>query len=312
MNDEKKCVIIVANPNSGSRTRNDLIQLLQDELKEQGLAPKLCSNLETLESEIHALHQHGQLLAVVAAGGDGTASAVATRTPTDVPVGILPLGTENLLAKFLKLTCSPKELAQAISDGNTRSIDCGYANGKLFLIMVGIGFDAQVVLEMTRARKGHIHHWSYAIPIVRSILQYRFPELLITASTVAKEVQDLTDTQRWHARWVFVANLPRYAAGLPIADWAASDDGLLDVCTFRGGGIIRSLRYFLYLLFNRHRTLSAFSTHKASHIRIELVDAKHPPVSYQIDGDYGGVLPLDIQVIPNRLRLIAPKEKVLE
>jgi diacylglycerol kinase family enzyme len=238
------------------------------------------------------------LQAVVAAGGDGTVSVVAVRTPNDVPIAILPLGTENLVAKYLQLTCNPAELALAIAQGTTKQIDCGLANGKIFLVMVGIGFDAQVVLEMTRQRKGHIHHWSYAMPIWKSILAYRFPKLKITC----QEQSDAPKT--WTARWVFVANLPRYAAGLPIASWAESDDGRLDVCTFKRGGLFRSLYYFAFLFLNRHRMLNAFRTCKATHIRIEVDGGVETPVAYQLDGDHGGELPVEIEVIPNRIKLI--------
>ncbi len=225
-------------------------------------------------------------------------SVVAVRTPTQVPIAILPLGTENLVAKYLQLTCDPAELALAIAHGATKQIDCGLANGKIFLVMVGIGFDAQVVLEMTRQRKGHIRHWSYTMPILRSIFAYRFPKLKITC-----QEHDAAPNS-WTARWVFVANLPRYAAGLPIASWAESDDGRLDVCTFKRGGLFRSLYYFAFLFMNRHRMLKAFRTSKATRVRIEVDSETTTPVAYQLDGDHGGELPVEIEVIPNRIKLI--------
>jgi diacylglycerol kinase family enzyme len=264
------------------------------ELRSHGLMPEICGDLDTVKSHIHHLHQAKVLRAVVAAGGDGTVSAVATRCPVEVPIAVLPLGTENLLAKHLKITQDVHTLAAAISEMKTCCIDCGEANGKLFLIMVGIGFDAQVVFEMSRNRTGHIKHWSYAMPILRSIWQYRFPKLSISLEGENNE------SHSWHARWVFIANLPRYAAGLPIADWAKDDDGLLDVCSFRGGGVLRSLRYFGFLILNRHRYLTSFRSHKAHAVRIEAAE----PVTYQIDGDHGGQLPLEIRILPRRLTVV--------
>lgn len=289
-------VIIVANPKSGSRSRADLVQRLNSDLEVLGIQAEMCSDLDKIQPRCEELNRAGVLRAVVSAGGDGTVSAVASRCPASVPIAILPLGTENLLAKHLGITQDATLLANAIASLKTSCIDCGEANGKLFMIMVGIGFDAHVVSELSRNRTGHIKHWSYALPIFRSLWSYRFPKLHI------KIEDESSEAHAWHARWVFIVNLPRYAAGLPIASWAKDDDGLLDVCSFRGGGILRSLRYFGFLIFNRHHQLSSFRSHKSRSVRIESSE----PVSYQIDGDHGGELPLDIRILPKRLTLIVP------
>ena len=287
-------VLIAANPNSGSRDRTDLIHSLRDKLIEHGLTPDIVYDLDQLQSRMAQEHQAGTLRAVVAAGGDGTASAVASRSEPDVPISILPLGTENLLSKYLGIACDPVAVANAVLQRSTRRLDCGMANGKLFLIMVGIGFDAAVVMEMAKNRRGHIRHWSYAGPIARSVLSYRFPKLSITASSNEESVS------KWDAHWAFIANLPRYAASLPIASWADSNDGLLDVCSFRGGGVTRSLRYLMFLAMNRHRKLASFRTMAAESITIE----SQTPANYQIDGDFGGELPLEVHVLPARLNVI--------
>ncbi len=307
--EEKNHILIAANPKSGSRSRQDLIESLIIRLQDEGWQTTICGQLEDLQNQVTTLDQCGVLRTVIAAGGDGTVSAVASRSAPHIPIAILPLGTENLLAKHIGCTLDLAQLTRSIKQLETLRLDCGTANDRLFLVMVGVGFDAHVVKEMNRVRRGHIQRWSYAAPITRSLWLYRFPKLRITANGVVQQTLDspllkepvIHDHIQWSARWVFVANVPRYAGGLPIANWAACDDGLLDICSFRGG-LARSFRYLLYLAANRHRTLSSFRTEAATSLHIE----SDAPVCYQIDGDYGGMLPVDIKVLPKRLCLVRP------
>ena len=321
----RKVVLITANPLSGSHDRQTVVAALASSLESHGYECRVWSDLATLGSEIGRLREADRLHAVVAAGGDGTVSAVASRCDASTPIAIFPLGTENLLAKHIGALADVSAASKAILASETVQFDCGEANGKLFLVMVGVGFDAAVVADMHSQRRGHIRHWSYAGPIARSIWQYRFPSLeiaiepsagnprphdIVASTRVSHGVPQVTERdfpvedfpRRWKARWAFISNVPRYAAGLPIAPWADCTDGRLDVSSFRSGGVVRSLRYLLFVALNRHRILTAFRTQQVERVRIE----SDEPVEYQIDGDYGGTLPLDVRVLPGRLRLIRP------
>ena len=109
------------------------------------------------------------------------------------------------------------------------------------------------------------------------------------------------------ARWVFVVNLPCYAARLQFAPGALGTDGKLEVATFRYGSLLQGFRYLSYLWTHGLSRLSAsdYGRLQARRIRIE-ADA---PVRYQLDGDPGGLLPLAIEVLPGRLTLLAPPER---
>ena len=93
------------------------------------------------------------------------------------------------------------------------------------------------------------------------------------------------------ARWVFVVNLPCYAAKLQFAPGALGTDGKLEVATFRYGSFLQGFRYLSYLWTGRQSRLPAsdYGRLQARHIRIEA----DVPVRYQLDGDPGGLLPLD-------------------
>ena len=91
--------------------------------------------------------------------------------------------------------------------------------------------------------------------------------------------------------------------GLPIADQADAMDGHLDLCAFRGGNLLNGLLYLIGILLRRHRRWKDTRVEVLRKIRIEA----EAPVPYQIDGDPGGFLPLEIEVVPQRLNIIVPQ-----
>ncbi len=108
-------------------------------------------------------------------------------------------------------------------------------------------------------------------------------------------------------RWLFAFNLPCYGGGLQIAPQANATDGLLDVCTFRYGGLWHGLYYTAAVLTGTHRWLTDFASRQSGSFEVAS-DGKAP---YQLDGDPGGYLPVKIAVVPNRLTLVVPQEKSL-
>ncbi len=247
--------------------------------------------------------------AVVAAGGDGTVSAVVNATPPDTPITVLPLGTENLLAKYLEHPFSLAELSDTIVHGASVAIDAGRAGNRLFLLMVGCGFDAHVVRRLHLHRRGHIRHATYVKPILESIRRYEYPEMRIycepcmdttpgSAETVAGPSSVPATVLK--ARWVFVVNLPKYAGGLRFVPDAVGTDGLLDVCLFRTR--IADARFAIP---DRHPAGPASQWQDCRRVSAERIRIESDrEVPYQLDGDPGGVLPVEITAMPGRVRML--------
>ena len=95
------------------------------------------------------------------------------------------------------------------------------------------------------------------------------------------------------ARWLFAFNLPCYGGGLRIAPQADGSDGLLDVCTFRRGGLWHGLRYVAAVLLRQQHRLADFAVHRVARGCGSPSEAEVP---YQLDGDPGGFLPVEIEV----------------
>jgi diacylglycerol kinase family enzyme len=285
-----KQVIISMNPHSGAQDQRDLCEKVSRQLFDEGFETELLTDIDKVVAACKSGLEKGSLRAVVAAGGDGTVSLLANLLPPGTPIAIFPLGTENLLAKHLQLSASPEAFVKSIREGNTMRIDAGRANGKLFLVMASCGFDAEVVQRVHAARKGHINHWAYVKPILNSIQAYDYPEIRVQVDDEEKNVS---------GRWAFFFNVPRYAMNLPLVPNADAEDGLLDMCTFRGGNLVRGLYYLGAVFFKQHLDWKETTFKRFKRVRI----VADRPVPYQLDGDPGGVLPLEIVVQPNFLRV---------
>lgn len=298
-------VLVVKNPGSGSQRRDDLLHDLVGCLRRSGMKTSLVADLEELSALATQFQASGQLRAIVAAGGDGTVAEVVNRTAPGVPLAVFPLGTANLLAGYLAIERDPRALAQLLCEGSLVRLDAGRANGRIFLLMAGCGFDADVVHRLHRRRSGgHISYWTWVRPIFHSIRRYRFPHLRVYCD----EAADSSGEPTLSARWAFAVNLPVYAGGLRMAPEAIGTDGMLNVCTFTGGSLWHGLRYAGYVMLGRHQKLSDYKSVMASRVRIE----SDEPVPYQLDGDPGGMLPLEIEVLPERLTLWAPRARATE
>jgi len=300
---ECDCVLISTNPSAGSRSGQPVVDRLIELLRNRGFSVEVLTDLDRLAACSASAFRDGRLRAVVAAGGDGTAAAVANFTAPGVPIMVLPLGTENLLSKYLELKADPAFVCDTIDDGATVQLDAGRAGDRIFLLMVGCGFDADVVRRLHRERSGHIHHLSYTKPILDSIRSYQYPQLRVYCE-LPEDGHEGSGRREIRACWAFVANLPRYAGGLRIVPDAVGTDGLLDVCTFREGSLWYGLVYLGGVVFDQHRSWESCVTARTRRVRIEADEE----VPYQLDGDPGGVLPVDIEILPGRLTLIVPRK----
>ncbi len=294
-NPTSEVVVISMNPNSGATDQRAVVDKLTACLTEYGFEVLLLTNIEEM-IEVVSQYFGGRLRCVVAAGGDGTISLLTNKLPENTPLAILPLGTENLLAKYLGVASDPVELANMIVAGNCRQLDIGRANGKFFLVMASCGFDADVVHRLHSKRKGHIRHWSYAKPLVSAIRKYKYPKIRISVES--------SDGRKLKATpcWAFIFNVPRYAMNLPIAAEANPEDGVLDLCTFRGGSLLRGLFYLASVLLRRHKNWTNSKTYHFTKLTME----SDVEVRYQLDGDPGGTLPLTIEVVEGGVTLIVP------
>lgn len=293
-------VAILLNPKAGPRAGEPRARELATLLEQRGLQVELFTDLAAAAEAANRWHGQGCLRTLVGVGGDGTVGELINRTEPGVPLTFLAAGNSNLLARYFGLTSDPAKLGDTIADGVLARVDAGQANGRRFSLMASCGFDADVVRRVHEDRNGHISRWTYGKPLVQAIAGYRFPELRIEW-----DGPDGLAMPR-SARWLFVFNLPCYGGSFHVAPQADGSDGLLDVCTFRRGNPCSGFWYAATIWARQHRRLGLCAERRVRRLRIT-ADAEVP---YQLDGDPGGMLPLDIQILPGRLTLVVPATAV--
>jgi len=287
-------VAIQRNPTSGSGKGARELHRLIRALKGHGLKPRLYSRRDDLEAAVRDPLRTPSLKGIVAAGGDGTVLDIANRFPGH-PIAVLPLGTENLFARALGLTCDGQRLADVIAAGEISRFDCARANGRRFLVVASTGFDAEVIHLAHARRTGRIRRWFYALPITTALARYPFPPVTV----------QFDDNPEAHsACLVLIANLSRYALGLPITPQASGHDGMLDVCLFQCPGRWRLFRDLMAVLRGTHLQEKHVVMRQAKRIVI----TGEQSVCVQIDGDPAGQIPVTIEIEPAAIDVFVPKE----
>jgi diacylglycerol kinase (ATP) len=295
-------VLVSFSPLAGRQTTAHRAQEIVAHLSRSGYLVHPTGDLAELANLAAEWHQAGDLRCVVACGGDGTAAVVRNHTPLEVPLLLVPLGTENLLGNYVEQDVAPESVRETIDEGVTVSLDLGRylpssdGAGGYFLSMISAGFDAEVVRRLHQRRRGNITRFSYVQPTLETIRSYEYPQLRLYCGDVAGQAGPIL------CRWAFGFNLPLYARGWKVAPDADATDGLLDVCTFERGSVGNVARYLWHVIWKSHFRLSDANLARSSSVRIETVDGAE--VAFQVDGDYGGTLPVDVDVLPGELRLL--------
>lgn len=164
----------------------------------------------------------GRYDAVVAAGGDGTIRHVASALiGTDTPLGIIPVGTGNVLAHEIGLPATPAAVASTLLEGPISTVACAEANGETFLLMVGAGFDARVLSSLDQRLKSRVGKMAYAGPLLGALVR--------PADTL-----DVTiDGQHRTASWVVIANARHYGGRFVLAPHAGILERGLEAILFK-------------------------------------------------------------------------------
>lgn len=236
---------------------------------------------------------------VVAGGGDGTVNEVvngltAAGNP-DVTLGLLPLGTMNVFAAELGIPGNRIGRAwEIIAAGHHRQVDLARANGRGFVQMAGIGFDAQAVSEVDWEMKKNFGPLSYLIAAAR-VASRELPRLLVTAD----------DGQTHEGCFVLVGNGRFYGGPFNVFREAVLDDGLLDVIVCDSVTHLDLLRYFPNILLGTHLELEGVEFFHARRLTVRPAhDGERVP--YEIDGEIAGHAPVDFDLQPGVLRVLVP------
>jgi diacylglycerol kinase family enzyme len=241
--------------------------------------------------------------AVVAGGGDGTVGSVAAALAgTDMPLGVLPLGTLNHFAKDLRIPLGLEEAARNICEGREVSVDVGEVNGQVFINNSSLGLYPRIVRrrEKLQEREGS-GKWSAFFRASLAVLR-RYPFLDVRLEADGRRIVRKTP-------FVFVGNNEYRMESLQMGGRERLDAGCLSLYVAHRTGRLGLLRLAVSALFGRLRQAEDFDSLDAEEIWVETRRPKRLPVA--TDGEVNAMTtPLHYRVRAGALKVIVPKEVI--
>ncbi len=239
--------------------------------------------------------------AVVAGGGDGTVGSVAgALVGTDMPFGVLPLGTLNHFAKDLGIPLELEAAAHNICEGHVASVDVGEVNGQVFVNNSSLGLYPRIVRrrERLQAREGS-GKWSAFLRASLAVLR-RYPFLNVRLDADGRRITRKTP-------FVFVGNNEYRMESLQMGGRQRLDAGRLSLYVAHRTGRLGLLRLALSALFGRLQQARDFDSLDAEEIWVETRRPRRLPVA--TDGEVNVMTsPLHYRVRPGALKVIVPKD----
>ncbi|RME64128.1 MAG: diacylglycerol kinase family lipid kinase [Nitrospirae bacterium] len=231
----------------------------------------------------------GSVILVV--GGDGTLNeAINGIANTDLPLGFIPSGTTNVAAKEFGIKEHYQKALRQLLEAEPRRITLGRINGRYFLLMAGAGFDGYSVKGVNPKIKALTGKGAYILSGTKVFLKDRLP-------TVEVGVNGLT----YRATSVIVANASCYGGRFRVCPEASVFDENLDVAIFEGSTRRAMLRYITGIVTGTHLRYKDVIFLKTD--RLTIKGTTH----IQIDGDYFGLSPAEVETVPKGLNFLMPQ-----
>ena len=296
---------LIINPNSGPADKPNLLTEIIDALQNQGIEAELCTTTPDEDGEglaAEAAKAGAEL--VIVAGGDGTIEAVARGLMhTQTVLGIIPLGTRNNIAASLNI---PSDLAQAIQTlvkGERGQFDMGKANNHYFVEVVGVGLEATLFPWGDEVKEGIKKNYLAAFKSffsgIQAFLQFKQHRLVLRF--------DGGRMRRLRTLQVNICNSPRYGVQFTLAPDAKMNDGKLDVIYIDNPSKWDHMRHFFKAMRGERLPHERLNTHLAAKIEIR----SYPPLEVHADGQYLGITPITVEVIPEALWICVPTPELL-
>jgi diacylglycerol kinase family enzyme len=291
---------VIVNATSGTDDKEGVREQLSELFAANGLNARI-----TLAREGAEIPEFAERVArdkcplVVAGGGDGTISGVASAlVGTDIVLGVLPLGTLNHFAKDLQIPLELSEAVRNIAGGRVMSVDVGEVNGRVFLNNSSLGLYPSIVRqrEKQQERLGRGKWPAFFLAALAVVRRYPFLNVRLEA-----------DGQQLIRRtpFVFIGNNEYQMESLQIGMRDCLDAGHLSLYVTHRTGRFGMFLLALRALFGRLQQAKDFD---AMCVKEIWIDTRHTRLRVATDGEVTLMeMPLHYRVLPGALRVIVPK-----
>jgi YegS/Rv2252/BmrU family lipid kinase len=292
---------LIANPASGTLRHLGALRELEEAvayLSKHGLP----TELRLTERPGHAVELAREAVRsgmdmVIAAGGDGTVNdVIQALAGHETALGVLPLGTVNVWAREVGIPLYAPDACDVLLNGVRRRVDLGQAGSRYFLLMAGIGFDAEVArrVELSKLKQTGLKVLEYLATVGR-----------LSVTHQPTRIWMVRDGKRYSTRahMVIIGNTRLYGGTMTFTRNAIADDGWLDAVTVGGGGITHKLAVLGGAMLRRKSLGPRVRYDRAKRILLEAAQ----PLPVQVDGEVIGNLPMTFTVAPQALTVIVPE-----
>ena len=293
----RKRFLLLHNAVAGLR-RHRLVRLVVAELKKRGaevVTLRLSGLGQNLSQEALAriVHYDG-FDAVVAAGGDGTIRALAKALGPNapVPIGVIPVGTGNVLARELPLPHHAAEVAEMLLNGNEIEIVGAHAGEEPFYLMAGIGFDGEIINNLNLEVKRRVGKAAYVWPTLKAL------------SHKPRPFEVVIDGKKFETTWLVATKSSRYAGSFTLVSGLHVRDKKMVVVLLQARTRWQRIFELAALGLGLVERLPGISIHTCRS-SIEVMESGLP---IEIDGDEAGFSPVTISLGNGPMRLIVPAE----
>ena len=291
--------LLISNP-IAARTDRRVLARVESAFKNQGWSVDVAETKYPGDAtEIAANAPAVDVVAVY--GGDGTVMQVVHGIiDKDVPLGLIPGGTGNLLAGNLRLPRNPEAAARTIMSGTRKRIDLGVVDRsggpRYFAVASGAGYVADLMAGTPSASKKKWGIAAYVARAARTLGGVRASVYQITVDGVTSEVEAAT---------VLVANCGEIIPPiLSLGRGISYEDGLLNAVALRANGLFEAARVAFELLMGW-----GDSSPRVSHFRGTSIEIRtEAPRPVQMDGEEAGFTPFTARLLPGALQVIVPKD----
>ncbi len=285
-------ILIIYNPTAGQRKRQKFGQVISL-LKESNVTVNVLESQAAGHAEQLAAENGGANYDLIAAaGGDGTINEVINgHYPSQKPLGLIPLGTANVLAKEIGLDETPAGIVAALLSGNSIACRLGSINGRLYSLMISVGLDAFVVAEVNLGLKKSLGTGAYALSFLKQLIVS--PKVVYTVTV---------DGQKYTAAGAIVTKGRYYGGKYICAPDALLTDDSIHVVILQGKGCFANMRYAWAMFANKLPLARDVIIIKAKEIAIK---AQEGQVPFQVDGDCGGKLPVTICLSEKLINIVS-------
>ncbi|MFC3080605.1 lipid kinase [Phenylobacterium terrae] len=285
--------LLVVNPRS-NRGGAALDPILQ-RLRRRGLEIVRADTASRDDARKEILRHAHDVDLVIVGGGDGALNAAALALhETGLPLGVLPLGTANDLARTLGIPTDLKLAADIIAAGRTRRIDLGMANGEAFFNVASLGLSTELAQALTPGAKQRLGRFSYMAAAILTLARARPFRALIRSEDEAVRVKTYQ---------IAVGSGRYYGGGVPVVNDAKIDDGHLDLYSLEVGD---AWKLALMAPWFRRGVHGAWREVRADRGKAFEVRTTRPrPVN--LDGELVTYTPVTFRVLRDAVQVYAPE-----